>query len=602
MKTVTRRLTAILAAVCLAVTGLLASPLTAMAEDPTTGTITLNTQTDDSATHSFSGWHLATLENVVVENNTMKGFLVVTDSAHSTEIQNAMAEISDKSSTATWKDQWEAAAASDDTYKDNPMAWLIDKKFKAVNESSSPWGGGTSSSADSDMRKFAEKLADKVTTDATATLSTGKNENLAAGIWFLKDTTTDLSKATRSIPIITPTSYEGTDWGTVTLKNSVPTIHKKLVDKNVDTNTYSYNKQPDYATGDNVYYELTSTIPVYTGYASSSDPSNKNRRVFKITDTASKALTVSESDVIEKVVVKKGSETPGTELIKNTDYTVSVADYTGSDKYSGGHVTTIDLSNFVNNGGTAHDDNASYSVTVYVKTTLNASALLSTPSKVQDNPNRVDLYYSNNPDAVSTATKLPGNEVPVYSYETSILKTDRAGNAITYANAKFTIQCTSGTGHNGQYLGNYNAATGAWTYAGANEPTVSSASGVFTTGTDGKISVKGLDSGTYTIREIQAPSGYTSIGLPTFTFKVGPTVGTETDGEHTISDVSYSVDGQGGYAKMHANTSPQIDVWNAKNITELPLTGDVGMKFIYTTAGILMVAGVAFALKSRARS
>lgn len=87
----------------------------------------------------------------------------------------------------------------------------------------------------------------------------------------------------------------------MTLKNTTPTIDKKLVDSKGD-GTYTPNTQPDYAVGDDVYYELTSTVPVYTGYDIDSTMKDATKtRIFKINDTASKALTVSAGTVIESV-------------------------------------------------------------------------------------------------------------------------------------------------------------------------------------------------------------------------------------------------------------------------------------------------------------
>lgn len=612
MNTIFKRVISGAAALGIAVSGLAIGFSTAYAADPATGSITINKSDTGQVDHSFDGWHLASLTNVTKDSaGKINGFLIDTDDHMARTIVAAM--------TSDQKAAYEKDANyySDDPAVANPMGYLVEKVFKdksgkALSELTSPWGGDSSA-----LRAFAESLSKELAkTSAPAAdktgdsaLKTGENKELKQGLWFLKDVTpTDDTKGTNSIPIITPTTFDGADsWGTVTLKNTTPTIDKKLVDSK-DDGTYTPNTQPDYAVGDDVYYELTSTVPVYTGY--DIDPTMKDAtktRIFKINDTASKALTVSAGTVIESVKLTPAQGTAVT-LVKDKDYTVTVADYgdvntPNTDAYKGGHVTTIDLGKYVNKaeGSQSATDGIleGATVTVIVKAKLNKDALISEPGNLQKNPNKVDLEYSNHPEEVNHAHKVPGPEVPVYAYKFDILKTDKAGTT-KLPGAKFTIKAVSGTSkHDGKYLGSY--GKDGWSYLDS-EPAVADTDGVFTTGTDGKINVSGLDAGTYEVHEIAPPDGYTAISLPKFQFTITPTVSNEVAGRKTITVVALSLAKGADVRALLSQDGKTLNIWNAKNITELPKTGGAGLAMIVAVGALFIAASGIFALRARRKA
>ena len=612
MNTIFKRVISGAAALGIAVSGLAIGVSTAYAADPATGSITINKSDTGQVDHSFDGWHLASLTNVTKDSaGKINGFLIDTDDHMARTIVAAM--------TSDQKAAYEKDANyySTDNAVANPMGYLVEKVFKdksgkALSELTSPWGGDSSA-----LRAFAESLSKELAkTSAPAAdktgdsaLKTGENKELKQGLWFLKDVTpTDDTKGTNSIPIITPTTFDGADsWGTVTLKNTTPTIDKKLVDSKGD-GTYTPNTQPDYAVGDDVYYELTSTVPVYTGY--DIDPTMKDAtktRIFKINDTASKALTVSAGTVIESVKLTPAQGTAVT-LVKDKDYTVTVADYgdvntPNTDAYKGGHVTTIDLGKYVNKaeGSQSATDGIleGATVTVIVKAKLNKDALISEPGNLQKNPNKVDLEYSNHPEEVNHAHKVPGPEVPVYAYKFDILKTDKAGTT-KLPGAKFTIKAVSGTSkHDGKYLGSY--GKDGWSYLDS-EPAVADTDGVFTTGTDGKINVSGLDAGTYEVHEIAPPDGYTAISLPKFQFTITPTVSNEVAGRKTITVVALSLAKGADVRALLSQDGKTLNIWNAKNITELPKTGGAGLAMIVAVGALFIAASGIFALRARRKA
>ncbi len=611
MNTIFKRVISGAAALGIAVSGLAIGVSTAYAADPTTGSITINKSDAGQVDHSFDGWHLASLTNVTKDStNKINGFLIDTDDHM---VRTIVAAMTSDQKVAYEKD---ANYYSTDNAVANPMGYLVEKVFKdksgkALSELTSPWGGDSSA-----LRAFAESLSKELakagapTADKTgdSALKTGENKELKQGLWFLKDvTTTDDTKGTNSIPIITPTTFDGAgSWGTVTLKNTTPTIDKKLVDSKGD-GTYTPNTQPDYAVGDDVYYELTSTVPVYTGYDIDSTMMDATKtRIFKINDTASKALTVSADTVIESVKLTPAQGTAVT-LVKDKDYTVTVAGYgdvntPDTDAYKGGHVTTIDLGKYVNKakGSKSATDGIleGATVTVIVKAKLNKDALISEPGNLQKNPNKVDLEYSNHPEEVNHAHKVPGPEVPAYAYKFDILKTDKAGTT-KLPGAKFTIKAVSGTSkHDGKYLGSY--GKDGWSYLDS-EPAVTDTDGVFTTGKDGKINVSGLDAGTYEVHEIAPPDGYTAISLPKFQFTITPTVGDDA-GCKTITVVALSLAKGADERASLSQDGKTLNIWNAKNITELPRTGGAGLAMIVAVGALFIAASGIFALRARRKA
>lgn len=593
------------AAVAIAVTGLLGGAPVAKAADPVQGTIKIKNAENDSVEHTLSGWKLASLKNVDTDANSNLTFLIDTNDA-----------LVDKIEASMTKDQLEAYKKDANYYTENgkdnnPIGWLVANSFKGKTpEASDPWGADLSA-----LRTFATTLSKKLTeagapaADKTDFKSSadGSSNTCEQGLWLLKDVSD--KPTTQSIPIIVATALkeypsETANWGDVTLKMNVPTIDKKITE--TATGTVAANGyNADARIGDVVNYELSSVIPSYTGYDIAQPP-----RVFKLIDTASKGLTVDVSSVKSVILTKKDGS--AVTLNKDKDFTVSSITYSLTEgqngynpEYAGGKVTTIDLFNYVNKtaGSTSYTDGIleGAKVTVEFEATVNKYAVIASVG----NPNSVELEYSRTPD--NEYTKISGPKVPrVYTYEFGILKTDMAGNVIQSSKdlkgAKFAIARVN-TDTNVKTFLKRDSETGAWLELTAATPAKdgTEATGVFTTGTDGKIKMSGLPVGTYYVEEIEAPTGYTNIGLPNFTF----TIDSAIDAKTNAATVTYTKksNSDGNRVSFGADdTASTATVKNAKNLTELPMTGDLGIKVFITVGVLLMAAGAAFALSARMRS
>lgn len=580
------------AAVAIAVTGLLGAAPTAKAADPTYS-ITINKQSTDAADHKFNGWQLAELKDVVVNNKSIAYTIDTTDALVST-IESAMDfnavidETGNVQNVLTVYKQDKNYFVSEGNTSNNPMGFLIMRVFSnsGTPNLSPSWNN------DAALRTFAQNLEDKTfpgTSAATEfTTSTADNANVKTfsvpGIWFLKDVTSPAAdKGSFSLPIVTPTSIAGTDIdGTVTVKNVIPTISKRLA--NADG---TYNNEPSFSVGDTVYYTLETTVPYYTGYST--------KRVFKIKDTASSAISSVVDGTATGVKVER-LMVGDVALKAGTDYSVSYAPTTDTDeKYTNGVDTVIDLGKYVNQSEGATKLNEGAKVTVLVSATLDVDAKLSDPTDIKGNPNKDSLTWSHNPNNTSDEQTIPGNEVNVYSYKFNIEKTAK-DMTTKLSGAKFTIKAGN------SYLGYENGAWKILTTTPTKDTQGGAEAGVFTTDTEGVINFDGLDAGTYEIEEIVPPNDYTAVSLPKFNFTVSATVNAnDPKGQKTITAVSCAKDAKNTDSRVSVDSST-IKIWNAKNLTELPMTGDLGIKVFITVGVLLMAAGAAFALSARMRA
>lgn len=604
------------AAVAIAVTGLLGGAPVAKAADPaqpTDGTITIIN--NDSATydHTFEGWRLATLKNVTVtgtgENASINFEIDTTD-----EFVNVIVEVMSEMTVdgKNVKTEYETDANYNGSVtgtEANPMGYLIDKVFKTggnatVENTETLWKNSSTA-----LREFATKLSAKTLTSSVAdnhktdfksgNATTGANE-CKQGFWFLMDTTAD-PKGTvnanaiesQSIPmllatkLVNPTDQDAPDYagatanlGTVTLKANEPSINKEITKVNkadADSKT-----KMNARIGDTITYTLTTTIPDYTGYVDGS-------RVLQLIDTAAhglKDVTVTKVKVGDTELNEDADADNNGYVLKQDKNQIDPLDNCNK---ADATVTTVDLAHYVN----TNDNIASgATVTVTLTAVVDSDAVIAGVG----NPNTVELAYSRTPSGEKH--QVPGPTVRVYTYDFSIYKTNMAGDT-ALSGAQFAIARVDS---NAETFMTQDAATKAWENLTTAKPAADADEGVFTTSADGKIAMSGLPAGEYHVYEIKAPDGYTSIGLPDFKFTITPTF--DTAGT-TVTSVAYekTTNTDGNRVSFGTGeTASMAQIKNAKNLTELPMTGDLGIKVFVTVGVLLMAAGAAFALSARMRA
>ena len=322
-------------------------------------------------------------------------------------------------------------------------------------------------------------------------------------------------------------------------------------------------KAGDFGIGDTVTYQLTSKVPDMTGY---------NSYTFKFTDTLSKGL-----DLKAILSVKVGD----TELKagKAGDNTY-LPTYTTNE--NGTHTLTISFNEFYNN----FKDRTGDTITVVYTATLNKDAEIG----MNPNTNKAVVEYSNNPSTGGTGTSEP-SIVDVHTFNFTIFKyylKDETKTAL--ANAEFELYKANAAGDAADTDAKINIVDegkGVYRQATADEAKATDfTSAKIVSDADGKVLVKGLDAGTYYLRETKAPDGYNLL-LDDVKVEI-KAVYDDTTGKLTSYSVDYTYNGKTttGTAITAADNSPEVAVEN-KAGAQLPSTGSKGALMV-TLAGIVL--------------
>ncbi len=306
----------------------------------------------------------------------------------------------------------------------------------------------------------------------------------------------------------------------VIAKSSKPTIEKTVEgDKTV-------------AIGDVLTYTLEIDVPKY--------PAGTTNKTLNVGDVFSSGL-----DFVEIVSVKGDGE----DLTLNTNYTVEEPSSTN------GRTLTINFG-----GDTLYPENAKYNkIIVTYKAKVNSEAKVT-----QGEDNTATLTYNVNP--YGNKEETPHDEVTVYTYGLDLLKTGVGNDANGLAGAEFNL--TKGN----KTLCFTKNSSNVFVYAGEETdgacPTGSSKTLV--SQSDGKVTVNGLDTGTYTLTETKAPNDYVKLQAPR---------------TYTIED-SDPFDGK---VDVEGSTTGYVTdvIANKKGIT-LPITGGIGT-LLFSLIGILFM-------------
>ena len=119
-----------------------------------------------------------------------------------------------------------------------------------------------------------------------------------------------------------------------------------------------------------------------------------------------------------------------------------------------------------------------------------------------------------------------------------------------------------------------------------------------TTGETGKLTIRGLDSGTYYLTEVTPPSGYNRLAGP-IKVEITKTAGT-AELTSTVTYYNHTGDASAPYAAEATGTG-EIQVEN-KSGTELPETGGIGTTIFYVVGSILLVGAVVLLITKKRMS
>lgn len=342
------------------------------------------------------------------------------------------------------------------------------------------------------------------------------------------------------------------DTATINMKSNYPTVVKKVNDnKNAD----------DVNIGETVTYTLTSKVPDMTGYTS---------YVFNFKDTLSAGLTFKEITSVKVGDTTITKVDAGQEA--NNTYTLTQA----------GQSITITMNNFL----ASNKDNTGKEIKVTYTATLNKDAV----TGFDANKNSATVEYSNDPSNNTKGESEP-SKVDVHTFNFTIFKyylknQNNKDDKTGLANAEFELYKANG-GEAGDKVNIKKVTDGEYRVATPEEVGAEGfESDVIVSGTDGKVLVKGLDAGTYYLRETKAPEGYNKL-LSDIKVEIKP-VYDQTTGKLKSYSVDYTYNGTttSGISITSIGNSPEVAVENKTGV-QLPSTGSNGALMV-TLAGIVL--------------
>lgn len=419
----------------------------------------------------------------------------------------------------------------------------------------------TSLPQDSILNKIALAVEKNVTATGNSFAAGSTFTTTKAGYYLFMTDTGSLhtnEKQTGTSPIF---AVVGGDAVSVTEKTGIPTVTKQVKD---DAKDVGWQDKADSQMGQTVQYKLTGTV--------ANNVDTFGTYYYEFYDELSAGLTVDVSSV--KVKIDKTQITP-------TSVTVSNLDSNGKTVLS---VKFDNLKAAAESANVTVDENTRVVVTYSAKLDSNNSQNVVVGGT--GNSNTVQLIYSNNPGHDTKGESVP-DTVRDYTYALKLVKKD-ATDEKTLTGVKFTICATDpdDTASKDKYVQD-DGSLDAKPYE-------------FTTTDSGEIYVKGLDAGTYTVKETHTLAGYNTIPDFTFTIKAIGLDKAEGVGENKLT-VETSTMGSNLVEVDGINTDNGTATLIVKNKqgTGLPLTGLNGVTFTWIAGGAVLCIGVAHLIRSR---
>lgn len=334
-----------------------------------------------------------------------------------------------------------------------------------------------------------------------------------------------------------------------------PTVEKKVHDNDNNDissagNNDGWGSSADHAINEKFQFRLIAKLPASKDNGRAYDYYDKYTVCFN--DTLSDGITFDKLDKVEIANVDGG-----------TPQVIDAANYTRTPNGSQSFKLSIDDVKTC-----VPDLNKGATITVTYTAHLNEKAYVNTVGGGTDNKNSVYLEYSNNPRISTSLDHTPESEVRVYTYQLNNTKyrdDDTPGNEL--AGAGFRLYSGKDCTKEQEIKLKKNITDGTYSpYFGTD------AGDEMFSDEHGQFNVKGLDAGTYYLKETTPPAGYSACADKEIVISA----------THTEYNVSLSGE---------SNLNNKIINKKAGGIT-LPSTGGIGTTIFYVVGGGLMVAAI----------
>lgn len=425
------------------------------------------------------------------------------------------------------------------------------------------------------------------TNAAASTTATGGYEftNLDGGYYFVKDKTVPATDAYSKymLKVVKNT--------TVSVKADQPKVEKKVYEEDYTNDAgygTGYNDVADHFIGESVPFKLIGTLPSAEQFAA------YDSYYYEFNDTLDAGF---KAPAAGDFTVKIG------DTVVTEDFDIVIGNLLDA---NGKTVTSISIKAKGNDIKKIMTDKGIDFSTATPKVTVDYKAVLDDDAVIglNGNENKVDLKFSNNPNAKGDGTnntgKTPEDKVIVFTYEFDTLKVDAADNTKKLQGAEFTLQNEAG-----EYAKVENGIFQGWVDAAE--------ASTLTTDENGLITIKGMEGGIYTVTETKAPTDYNLPSKP-FTVTLKANKNLSQDWNSTASDalgefsatIANPLPNTSGTATDNAKVSVDgytatLTIKNTKG-AELPETGGIGTKLFYIGGGALVLASAVILIsKKRAK-
>lgn len=295
-----------------------------------------------------------------------------------------------------------------------------------------------------------------------------------------------------------------------------------------------------------------------------------------ITDVMSKGLTFKTSGAAAAstdVKVYAGDTVAADKLIPSDNYTVKAVTNAEGVTNLGVYFTEGYINETINK---SEDKNPQF--LFEYQAILNEDAVVGQTGNIND----VDMYYNynTNPEPDSDV-KQDGNETKVYTWGIDLLKT--GDDAVKLSGVEFTLK--QGDNDTGVVMNFAQNTDNAYV------PVKEGGSPTLTTDVKGKLVIRGLKSGEYTLTETKTASGYVLLKAP-ITITIN---GSQEDGTATATVAGETVE-----LINDGDSATALVPMNVVNNTgfDLPKTGGLGVA-MFTITGIILVFVSAYFLMTK---